>query len=199
MNLKASDRAMIELFSRQDETLGFMVGEYRSGKSETMKWRTVPAARLTAVWKSAAELGFVRDEKGLDAIAERMIENVMRLAVNTAAAGHTESSVEDVLGEYFEEEEFEAFVDWAIETPTGWRISDYGLDKLFSYAALLTETADPMDRLTVIDIMLNVVHQRSDLASWFVEGGTMTLSGLSDGVRPSDRFQAAADEKRMGF
>jgi len=37
----------------------------------------------------------------------------------------------------------------------------------------------PEEKLVLLDQMLNVVHRRSDIANWFVEGGSHALSQLS--------------------
>jgi hypothetical protein len=58
-------------------------------------------------------------------------------------------------------------------------ISDYGLKPLLQFMSQLIGTDDTSQKLYTIDKMLNVVHQRSDLASWFVEGGSNALSKLS--------------------
>jgi hypothetical protein len=60
-----------------------------------------------------------------------------------------------------------------------WRISDYGLDKIGRYVVALLEEENYNKKLAWIDCILNVAHQRSDLASWFVEGGRKTLSFLN--------------------
>lgn len=192
MEIEPSSAAMLALFEREDETLSTLIGEYRSGRHPVAPWKVVPASRLERIWTDAMREGFVRDEKGLHRIEAVFVENVLRLAVNSRVAGHTEAEQYAGLDEYLEPEEYEAFVEWAIETDHGWRISDYGLGPLMKLAALATETDDPIEKLSVLDLMLNVVHQRSDLASWFVEGGTRTLSGLSEDVRPSERGPGAA-------
>ena len=43
----------------------------------------------------------------------------------------------------------------------------------------LYEEDAPENKLVLIDKILNVVHQRSDMASWFVQGGSAALSDLS--------------------
>ncbi len=58
-------------------------------------------------------------------------------------------------------------------------ISDFGLDPLMSYVGELRRETKPEDKLVTIDKMLNVVHFRSDIAKWFVEGGSHALSQLS--------------------
>lgn len=65
------------------------------------------------------------------------------------------------------------------------RISDYGLAPLQKLAGKLLDTYDSAAKVPVIDAMLNVVHQRSDLASWYVQGGSNALSDLS--ASPSER------------
>lgn len=197
---KPSERAMIDLFEMQSAKLSEMVSEYYSGKHAALPWKVVPAARLARIWKDAAREGFVRDVKGLERIEATFVENVVKLMVTTEISGHSTVSPEDVLEEHFAPEEIEAFVEWAIETPTGaWRISDYGLDPLVRLAALASDTADPSEKLVILDMMLNVIHQRSDLASWLVEGGRTTLWQLfKEGERPTDAFELAGATCRPG-
>ena len=190
---KPSERAMLDIFEKQSEILGEMVSEYLSGQHPALPWKVVPAARLVRIWKDAARDGFVRDEKGLARIEATFVENVVKLMVTTEISGHTNVSPEEALAEYFGPDEIEAFVEWAIETEGGaWRISDYGLPDLVNLAALVTDAANPSDKLVILDRMLNVAHQRSDLASWFVEGGRRTLYTLfAEGERPADAIEAA--------
>lgn len=185
MRTEPTDDAMLELYERSNETIAAMVEEWRSSTRPVTQWKVVPAARLIRIWQEAAELGVVRDENELLRIADRMIENTLRIAMNNVISGHDTSDPEATMGEYLSPDEQEAFVDWAIDTETGgWRISDYGIRPLFKLAALLLETHDAMEKIVVIDRMLNVTHPRSDLASWFVEGGSRTLDVLAS--RPSE-------------
>lgn len=66
-------------------------------------------------------------------------------------------------------------------------ISDYGLEPLMKLVERLRNLPEDQigQRITTIDKILNVVHQRSDLAGWFVEGGSEALSNLS--ASPSER------------
>ena len=63
----------------------------------------------------------------------------------------------------------------------GYILSDYGLEPLQNYIIQLFKIDENNHnaKLVLIDKMLNVVHQRSDLAAWFVEGGSNTLTKLS--------------------
>ena len=185
-----SVQAKTALIHAEAEMLQTMISEYRSGRyPEGAPWRVVPSEKLTTIWEDSARLGFVRNEKGLLSIRDRIIENFLRLSVNSVIAGHCTYTYAEELAEDFDgEEEIEAFVNWAIETDNGWRISDYGLDKMFPLCAAATEATDPNDILMLCDLVLNVAHQRSDLASWMVAGGTRMLSELAEGVRPSERM-----------
>lgn len=70
------------------------------------------------------------------------------------------------------------FGDWILDGHQ-WRISDYGLKPLHKFLVQLRKEFDPSKKLPILDKMLNVVHQRSDIAAWFVEGGSAALSDLS--------------------
>ena len=72
--------------------------------------------------------------------------------------------------------------DWATDDKGAWRISDYTLGDLVNGTLELMHAKTPEEKLQKIDFILNVVHQRSDIASWFVEGGIEGLDELSNQV-----------------
>lgn len=75
------------------------------------------------------------------------------------------------------------FYDWA-ELPDGsdaW--SDYGLRPIEELIQkLLTEDKTYEERLVTINRIMDVYHQRGDLSSMFIEGGSKTLSAISNGL-----------------
>ena len=73
----------------------------------------------------------------------------------------------------------EDFFDWTVDADGTWIMSDYGLKPLYEFLYELKNAKSPEEKLVAIDKMLNVAHQRSDLASWFVEGGSRALNQLS--------------------
>lgn len=75
----------------------------------------------------------------------------------------------------------ERFFDYYLTDPkTGQMyISDYGLNALMTLGSELYEETVPEKKVVLIDKILNVVHQRSDIAAWFVQGGSSALSDLS--------------------
>ncbi len=159
------------------ELLDSLVYQYKHGVEN--KWKVIPASLLKSIWIDNQKMGFVRNSKGLDRIVKQFVYNIKMLNIFTDISGHSTSYPEE-LDEYFNDEEKEEFIDWAIEAENGWRISDYGMGPLIKYAMLLEMCDTDEEKLVVCDAILNVVHQRSDLASWFVEGGSRTLSELSN-------------------
>jgi|ERR1035437_244399 hypothetical protein len=68
-------------------------------------------------------------------------------------------------------------------------ISDLGMEPLLTLVGELRRETKPEDKLVTIDKMLNIVHPRSDMAGWFIEGGSSSLSKLS-GYQDSDKDSA---------
>jgi len=151
-------------------------------------WTLIPIDTLKNVWWRFAKTPPGIDIppatiKTLDKIVNILINNIFKIDVNTEMTGH-QSSVPD-------EEEFD---NWGIseEDNERWygdyceddmegqmRISDYALDKLMKKIVEFRETDDPHKRLQIADATLEVIHMRSDIAGWFVEGGSSALAQLS--------------------
>lgn len=171
----------------QDRVVDMLIAGFEKGTRP--RWKTVPAALLKTLWASTERYGFIQNTKGLESIAQLFFWNTAWLYVNTEIAGHTDDggSVDTVLDRYYggevpEEwtaERKDAFTSFVIDYEDGWRISDYGLPRLVVLACLLKDCSSAEETFMVCDAMLNVAHQRSDLASWFVEGGSYTLSEVS--------------------
>ena len=150
-------------------------------------WKTVPANLLISEWRYYAKMGFTRD-KNIDKIQDICIENTLKLSINTVLFGHTSlnpySYCEWYINENMTEPEFNDWLDefewFACDKQGNWRISDYALDELYPLCADLLIETDYNTKLYLIDRMLNIVHPRSDLASWFVDGGSTTLSILAN-------------------
>lgn len=65
-------------------------------------------------------------------------------------------------------------------------LSDYGTQPLMELALKLAAEDNAEKKVVIVDQMLNVVHQRSDLAFWFIEGGSSALSDISGYDLPAD-------------
>ena len=129
-------------------------------------------------------MGFVRDEAGMDGIARKMIGLVARLDAATEILGHTQIDAREELlepmGYEFTDEEWGRFQDF-LTAPSGqWRLSDYGMKPLQGLARELAAAKSAEEQLVIVDRMLNVTHQRGDMAENFVEGGKKTLDWLAN-------------------
>ena len=169
----------------RSEELANIIGEFRHRKPNTTQgWTVVPAARLIKIWNDYAKTGVIRDTRGLDVIVDRMIRNTIRLSINTELLGHTQNEPKYLFDEYDDEnpmtpEENEALGDFIVDENGTWRLSDYGLPKLEKILFQLMSATGEVEKLLLVDQMLNVVHARSDLAGMFVEGGQNTLNKLA--------------------
>jgi hypothetical protein len=173
----------------QDNVAQRVIDEYNSHLDDPkyrQRWSTAPASRLTKIWKDFSKTGLVTDEKGMEAITKTVLDNIHKLAVNTILAGHESIApsayAESVTGESHSEDHFEKLDHFFDDDKGNWRISDYAMKPLSDLAIKLENTFDPKEQLQLVDRVLNIVHQRSDLSSWFVEGGRKTLNHLSSGV-----------------
>lgn len=174
-----SGPALEALIDRYYEVKDRVMGAFFQNPEKPQRWSLVPAKRIKKIWQESATQGVVRDVKGLQTISSRMIDNALKLRINTEAKGHTMVSPAD-LDERLTDDRLELFADHIIDPASGnWRISDSATDKLLTLAAKLLDTPSPEEQLVVIDRMLQITHPRSDLAALFVEGGSYTLSELS--------------------
>ena len=152
-----------------------------SKEGDRQPWKLIPFNQLKNVWESFMRYGFVRHEKPVRDIEKILTRNILKLEVNTEIAGHKQylptEEMEDV---GISEEELKEKIDYIVDPKSGQlRISDYAMEKLFTILDKLRQEKDINKKIPLFDQILNVVHERSDLASWFVEGGSSALSKLS--------------------
>ena len=69
--------------------------------------------------------------------------------------------------------------DWMIMPDGSDAISDYGLDPLVKIIQEYNEDLPPEDVLVIVNKCLDVYHQRGDLSSIFVQGGTKALNKIA--------------------
>jgi hypothetical protein len=175
------DMLTVQTYAIQNEILSDFANR-EPGTTQT--WPLISAARLKKIWNDHARTGIIRDEKGLDAIADLVVKNTIRLDINTQLLGHSQSDSKELFAEYFGEDAnldglAEEFSEYAVDERGQWRLSDGGVDQLYKITTQLVSAISPEQKLMLIDMAFNVVHQRSDLAAMFVEGGTKTLNALS--------------------
>jgi len=180
MQINGTEEVLYYLLDREYDILANTY--YDCLELDTQPWKVIKANTLVREWEYNARTGLVH-EKVITKMQERIVENVLGIKVNTILAGHSPDDpvcyLRDRLDVDISDEWDEKFGDFIVDPVSGqWRISDYGIDAIFDLVIDLLQ-ADMSDKLYWIDRILNVVHQRSDLAAWFVEGGRKTLQELA--------------------
>ena len=183
--LKESDEDIdYDLYEKLDEVkrdilMGFFTDRKRGIKEQP--WQLVPFARLKKIWEDFMTYGVVRDTRGLDMIQEIIQTNILKLYANTELVGHSSVNPKYDFEEYdYTEEDMNDFYDY-ITKYTDYGFSDFGGNRpgLTTLLVQLRKARTPEERIPILDQILNVVHWTSDLAAWFVEGGSSSLSQLS--------------------
>jgi hypothetical protein len=192
----------ITSFIRRDDViqeLGEIQGEIthdvlnhikRIKPGETQPWRVIPFPRLKKIWNDFVNTGVVRDTAGIDLFEKIIAENLCKIWTNNYLTGGTPyGDYQDELEDYdVTTEEYERYAEEWINDEDGCdRVSDYGVEPIYKLLVDCKMTDKYEEKLVLIDQMLNVCHQRSDLAKWFVEGGSKALSQLS-GVEVNESF-----------
>ena len=154
------------------------------------EWKVLDFNRVKKLWSDYARLGFVRDDKGMAEVANIVIDNIIKVGVNTELCGHEQDCDRYVLGEY-------GFTDWSdfaerllavnhndeyfSDNQYGQpRISDNAMKELVELVFKLLQETAPEKQLFLVDRVFNVIHPRSDIAAWFLPNGSEDLSELSE-------------------
>ena len=171
-----------DFFERRDNQLCDLAHALKqSGGKGKVTWNTVPASLLKRTWIIFGKYNKI-NENDLDKIADRILTNIARLQASTEMMGHTSYNVRGELednGYEFTEEEWDIWMsDYFTDKHGNWLLSDYGLEPLKQCYGQIFNAETPEEKLYAIDKALNIVHQRSDLASLFIEGGTFTLRAI---------------------
>lgn len=181
------------LFGARDSALQKVIDTFKSMKGRGHQpWNVVPLARVKKIWSDFITMGFVRDEKGLDDIANQVLENVAAIRVNTELAGHTphdpKNMLEDAGIRNLTEKQWAKFYNW-MDTQYGAPFSDYALDPIEQDAARILSAKTAEEKIVAIDRLFNRVHRRGDLAALFIEKGSAGLSELYQQgyVRPPEK------------
>lgn len=196
-----SESNLYSHYEGRDDIASTLVEEYAANIKNPkyrQRWSVIPAPRLKKIWNDYAKMGFVRDEKGIEQIALIIITNIHKIEVNNILTGHTSESPSafggEILGQELPEDYFDQIDSFFDDDHGQWRISDYAADELTNSAIDLRSAKSAEEKLQIIDHILNIVHQRSDIASWFVEGGSATLGQLAGTMDKAD--QAIAQKVR---
>jgi len=173
-----------DLYEIFDETkfntlYGFLEDKKRGIKRQP--WKVIPFNRLKKIWEDYMRTGVVRDTRGLEMIEDIVQDNIIKLYVNSELVGHTSHNPDEDFEEAgFSEEDKNDFYDY-VDKFSDYAFHDFdgkrlGLTTLLGH---LRKARTPEEKVVIIDQILNVAHQTSDLAAWFIEGGSSALSQLS--------------------
>ena len=142
-----------------------------------------------------------------------ILKNTAILCANTDLAGHSQSfPIDDVvdIAEYRFginlEPNYEACSEWLDEQglydwmsmPDGsdaW--SDYGIDPLMKIIKEYSEDLPPEKVLVLVNRALDVYHQRGDMASIFVQGGSKALSKIAEETRKGTKKIIIGENKLL--
>lgn len=180
-----SDDTAEKYFEDQNNTAHGILDEYNKSltKGGKQTWSLVSAKRAKKIWSDYSKLGFVRDEVGINKMADTVLENIHKINVNNILTGHSQESPElyagDILEQKLPEGHFDKNFDFFDDENGTPRISDYATEKLNAAAGRLYEAKTPEQKLQILDHIFNIVHARSDLSSWFIEGGKKSLNDIA--------------------
>ncbi len=174
-----------DLFERMDEIKSNILQGFLDDKKRGVKvqpWTLIPFSRLKKIWEDYMITGVVRDVRGLEMIEDIVVDNILKLYVNTELVGHTSANPDYDFEEYgYSEQDKNDFFDYVEDNFSDYAWSDFGGNRLGLNTLLtqLRKARTPEEKVPIIDQILHVIHQRSDLAGRFVEGGSSALAQLS--------------------
>lgn len=165
------------------------------------RWTVVPFEMWRRVRSEFFRYGFIRSEKALQNVIDIVTHNVLQIIVNTMIdyfalynrwqeelselpndpeAKDIFPYIQKACDQYrIDSEELELFDEYAQDDNGITRATDAARAVLLSNIKELAQESDPMQQVVILDHIFDISHQRSDLASWLIEGGTASLSKLT--------------------
>lgn len=182
------------------DTLNEFLADKKNGVTRK-RWRVIPHTQYKRALTEFVRYGeFMRfPTDNIKKWEWMIIRNVLSIYAITQLAGHStyfpmdefcnafgyevDEYIEDTDASGYEKasEELEklGFYDWAILPDGSDAWSDYGLEPMYKLLKELEESDTPEQKIVVINKIMNVVHQRGDLASAFIQGGYKSLTDIS--------------------
>ena len=204
-DLLNEEKDYYDFWDAQVDAVSNTLSEFLSDRKKGVtrkRWRVIPVTQYKRALSEFVRYGeFMRfPTNNIMRWEGIIIENVLSIYAITELAGHTSrfpiDDFCDVFGyeyvEYIEDtdasgyekasEELEklGFYDWAILPDGSDAWSDYGLKPMYKLLKELEESDTPEQKIVVINKIMNVVHQRGDLASAFIQGGYKSLTDISN-------------------
>lgn len=174
-----------EAFQEQSDECTRTFAEAFLEGQKFVRWKPISANKLKRVWRNFGKLNYIieRDVDLVDQFVHQTKYNIVALHVGNILSGHSqmnpEAMLEDV-GLTLSKKNSSRFYEFLTLEDGSNIISDYGLPYLYPHYQALASKQSPEEQCYTIDKVLNVVHQRGDLALFFVQGGTKTLLEVSE-------------------
>ena len=181
------DTACETFFEKYHELTYDILREYKikQDTNEHQDWELLKLSDLKLLWEEYMRTGLVFKRKLFEKVENTVINNVIKLKINTELCGHTQLDPKELIDDCYGDEE-DSGIDinkndnFFIDPACGqYRISDYAMDKLEEKVLELFLADTEEKKIVIIDQVLNICHRRSDLSTWFVEGGARSLDELS--------------------
>ena len=125
-------------------------------------------------------------------------------AIEEVYAGTEVDHMEGDCGKLFDFIDQRGFFDWCTLPDGSDAWSDYGIKPIRNILAKLEVSAPVSEKIVAINKVLDVIHQRGDLASAFIEGGRkscLDISNLDESLEAAmkQEFSPAELEKNTSF
>jgi len=165
------------------------------------RWTVVPFEMWRRVRTEFFRYGFIRSEKALQNVIDIVTHNVLQIIVNTmidyfalynrwreelSMMGDEHELkqifpyIEQACAQYkLDKEDLDMFDEYAQDEKGITRATDAARAVLLSNIKELAQESDPVQQVVILDHIFDISHQRNDLASWLIEGGTASLSKLT--------------------
>lgn len=194
-----------DFFDIQLEAVSDLLFEFLNDKKKGItrkKWRLIPPEQYKNALIEFVRYGeFVRfPSKYIEQWCEIIVKNTLSIFAGTELCGHSSDFPYDdflyaigidkdndnydyFMGNYencFKYLDDIGFYDWNILPDGSSNLSDYGLEPLYKLLQELEEQVTPEEKIVTINKILDVYHQRGDLVSAFIEGGSKSLRQISN-------------------
>jgi len=170
----------------------------RDNGIDKKQWNLIPADQYKGLAKRLMSAPTPDAARIPDNVVTEWVElcakNWIDLCHITDLAGHSSGfpieDLNDMYGEdvcdfsdYGEASNFleeRGFYDWCSlpDGTDGW--SDYGLEPIYDILKEYEPDMEPWEKFIIVNRIIDVTHQRGDLASAFIEGGSKTCADLSE-------------------
>ena len=176
-----------------------IVSEFMNDRNGKIYWPLIPAAPYQKALKEFMKNGSFMHfpTKYIYEWMEIIMHNTAMLRSITEIGGHSQyypsDEIIDALGLDEDDSEYDyeslsekvdelGFWDWVRRgTPHGaYEISDYGVEPLEEIISEYNENLTPEEVIVLVNRALDIYHGQGPLAYNFIEGGTKTLSQISE-------------------